>query len=136
MTAYKIIVQGGYMSGDMFGVAAAMLLDPTVCVAILQGTGEEYLAVLDDQTARLKAIEFHECQTDRDVVLLGAVDLNVTMRKMLDQVADRVTALIFAPEDWQSRFDEHGCRQVWKGGGFIHRRSGEPAGTLELGCFS
>ena len=28
---------------------------------------------------------------------------------MLDQVADRVTALVFAPEKLADRFDEHGC---------------------------
>ncbi len=67
------------------------------------------LELWDIQTARLKAVEFQECRTDREIVLVGAVDLNVTLRQMLDQVADRVTALIFAPTDWDSRFDQQGC---------------------------
>ncbi len=35
--------------------------------------------------------------------------MNVAMRRMLDQVADRVTALIHAPMSLADRFDEHGC---------------------------
>lgn len=52
---YKVIIQGGYMSGDMFGVAAAMVLDSTVCVVIIRGTDTEYLNVMDDQTDRLRS---------------------------------------------------------------------------------
>ncbi len=79
----------------------------------------DYLALLDRQqlwdiqTARLKAIEFqnrlHEIDTDCDIILLGAVDLNKTLRQMLDQVADRVTVYIVAPESLADRFDAHGC---------------------------
>ncbi|WP_157231999.1 hypothetical protein [Hyalangium minutum] len=43
------------MSGDMFGVAAAMILDPSVSVIILRGTDRAYLDVMDDQTERLTA---------------------------------------------------------------------------------
>ena len=40
----------------------------------------------------------------------------VTLRQMLDQVAERVTALVFAPPEWADRFDEHGCLlpDVWE----------------------
>ncbi|MFY0566567.1 hypothetical protein ACN28E_22400 [Archangium lansingense] len=55
MPKYKVIMQGGYMSGDMFGVAASMLLDPAVCVLILKGTDQDYLDVMDDQSDRLMA---------------------------------------------------------------------------------
>ena len=74
-----------------------------------------YLAVLDSlglwdlQTARLFAIREAECRTDVRVVLVGTVDLNNAQRLMLDQIADRVTALIFAPRELADRFDEHGC---------------------------
>ena len=74
-----------------------------------------YLATLDQlnlwdkETARLKAIEFHEIRTDCDIVLLGTVDLTSTLRQMLDQIADRVTVYVVAPEDLRERFDEHGC---------------------------
>jgi hypothetical protein len=63
----------------------------------------------DIQTARLKAIELREIQTDRDIILLGAVDLNQTIRRMLDQVAEKVTVYIVAPETLAGRFDAHGC---------------------------
>ncbi|MCE9552226.1 MAG: PD-(D/E)XK nuclease family protein [Planctomycetes bacterium] len=63
----------------------------------------------DQQTARLVAIEHHELRAQGDLVLLGTVDINQALRKMLDQVAGHVTALVFAPQDWADRFDEHGC---------------------------
>ncbi|MBI4332545.1 MAG: PD-(D/E)XK nuclease family protein [Chloroflexi bacterium] len=42
--------------------------------------------------------------------------MNATQKAMLDQVADRVTALIFAPETLAERFDEYGCvaAQAWQ----------------------
>lgn len=76
---------------------------------------QRYLELLDGQklwdiqTARLKAIEFGEICTDCDIILLGTVDLNKTLRQMLDQIAERVTAYIVAPEDLADRFDAHGC---------------------------
>lgn len=83
--------------------------------AVLRAAQEKYLERLDQlglwdqQTARLVAIERRECHTDRQVLLLAAVDINRAPRQMLDQVADRVTALIHAPEVLADRFDEHGC---------------------------
>ena len=74
-----------------------------------------YLAILDGlglwdlQTARLFAIREAECRTDAQVVLIGTADLNNAQRLMLDQIADRVTSLIFAPEELADRFDDHGC---------------------------
>jgi ATP-dependent helicase/nuclease subunit B len=76
---------------------------------------KQYLAILDcmelwdKQTARLVAIQRRECQTEAPIVLIGATDLNRSQRKMLDQVADQVTALVFAPPRLAERFDEHGC---------------------------
>lgn len=70
----------------------------------LEGAG-----LWDVQTARLVAIDQKECQTDKDIILIGAADMTITLRQMIDQVADRVTALVFAPEEWAERFDEHGC---------------------------
>ncbi len=76
---------------------------------------QEYLDLLDGlglwdkQTARIVAVKERECQTDHDIILVGTVDLNQSTRKMLDQVSDRVTALIHAPEALSDRFDEHGC---------------------------
>lgn len=82
---------------------------------VLQTVQVRYLALLDDlgmwdpQTARLVAIEQQECHTDQEIILLGAVDLPRTHRRMLDQVEDRVTAFIHAPEELADHFDEHGC---------------------------
>jgi hypothetical protein len=63
----------------------------------------------DIQTARLRAIELRELHTDRDIILLGTVDLNTTLRQMLAQVAARVTAYIIAPETLANHFDAEGC---------------------------
>jgi len=76
---------------------------------------QRYLDLLDQQklwdiqTARIKAIEFREIRTDCDIVLLGTVDLNNSLRQMLEQVACRVTAYIIAPENLADHFDTHGC---------------------------
>jgi ATP-dependent helicase/nuclease subunit B len=67
------------------------------------------LELWDVQTARLVAIEKQEIATDKQIVLLGAVDLNRAQRQMLDQIADRVTALVIATPELAERFDEHGC---------------------------
>ncbi len=73
-----------------------------------------YLRLLDDlglwdrQTARLVAIEQHEFTTESDIFLVGLVDLNAAHRAMLGQIADRVTALIFAPKSRANWFDEFG----------------------------
>lgn len=83
--------------------------------SILHDLQQAYLRMLDRlelwdvQMARQVAIEQRECHTDRDLILVGTVDMPQLLRKMLDQVADRVTALVFAPESWQDRFDRHGC---------------------------
>lgn len=75
----------------------------------------QYLALLDDlglwdiQTARRVAVRQREYHTQRQIVLAGTVDLNRVQRQMLDQVAERVTVLILAPEELAGRFDEHGC---------------------------
>lgn len=75
----------------------------------------EYLVQLDDlelwdrQASRLIAVEKQECEVDFDVVLLGTVDMNLIVKQMLNQVADRVTALVHAPASEAKRFDEYGC---------------------------
>ncbi len=74
-----------------------------------------YLDLLDEhqlwdrETARLKAIEKKEIATDCDIVLLATVDLNDTLRRMLEQIAERVTVYIVAPEEMAERFDRLGC---------------------------
>jgi RecB family exonuclease len=120
----------GEMLGRLHRELAAEALDfPAVaaCGARIEGFREaarwhalaevqkQYLAVLDGlelwdmQTARLVAIRNGECRTDTELVLLGTADLNRSQRMMLDQVAERVSALVLAPEEMADRFDEHGC---------------------------
>ena len=76
---------------------------------------QRYLRILDElglwdvQTARLVAIDKGECRQDKDIVLVGTSDMTLTVRLMLDQVAERVTALIHAPSTQADRFDAHGC---------------------------
>jgi len=83
--------------------------------AALRRLQEEYLRALDAlqlwdvQTARLVAIERRECRTDRDIIVLGAVDMPRTLRQMLEQIAERVTVLVHAPPEWGDRFDDDGC---------------------------
>jgi RecB family exonuclease/inactivated superfamily I helicase len=79
---------------------------------------QSYLDLLDSlelwdlQTARLFAIQYRECSTDREVILIGTADLNRAQRQILDLVADRVTSLVFAPQSISDRFDSHGCLAV------------------------
>jgi len=66
------------------------------------------LKLWDRQAARLIAVEKNECRTDCDILLIGTVDMNRIIRQMLDQVADRVTSLIHAPESEADAFDDYG----------------------------
>lgn len=83
---------------------------------------QNYLDMLDGhhlwdrQTARIVAVREHECRTEKDIVLMGTADLNRITRAMVDQVSDRVTALIHAPEELATHFDEYGCLrpEPWK----------------------
>ena len=89
------------------------------CLAKLQRAYLDRLDALrlwDRETARLVAIEKNECETTQQIFLLGTVDVATALRNMLAQVADHVTALVFAPSDWADRFDEIGCIRpdIWK----------------------
>lgn len=75
----------------------------TAYLRLLDGLG-----LWDRQTARLVALQQREFTTDKAIVLLGLVDLNAAHRAMLEQIADRVTALIFAPKSRANGFDEFG----------------------------
>ncbi len=67
------------------------------------------LRLWDRQTARLLAVDQDECATIHDIVLIGTVDMNGIVKKMLTQVGDRVSALVYAPESIADRFDKFGC---------------------------
>ncbi len=66
----------------------------------------------DRQNARLMAIKNEECQTDKDVFLVGTVDLNPTFRQMIRQIAAQTTVLVFAESDDHEKFDDFGCLQL------------------------
>lgn len=72
---------------------------------------DAYLAALDAMhkvdrhTARFDAA----CRAEQPILLVGAADLNRMTRRMLEQVADHVTALVHAPPDMADRFDAFGC---------------------------
>jgi ATP-dependent helicase/nuclease subunit B len=99
----------------LHGTTLAGLAEERERWAALVAVQQRYHSLLDGQelwdiqTARLKAIEFREIQTDCDILLLGTVDLNNTLRKMLDLVTEHVAAYIVAPENLADRFDAHGC---------------------------
>lgn len=74
------------------------------------------LELWDQQTARLVAIRQAECNTNSEILLVAVADMNRAEQLMLDQVRDRVTALVVAPESVSERFDEYGClrSEAWK----------------------
>ncbi|MDB4614690.1 hypothetical protein OAH18_03265, partial [bacterium] len=90
---------------------------------VLDDVQKKYLEILDRelvwdlQTARKVAVEQDECQTSHDIILIGSVDLNKTMRSILSKVEDKVTALVHAPADHAHLFDDFGCLlpDEWKG---------------------
>ena len=78
----------------------------------------KYLDVLheeglwDRQTARLMAIKYEECEIDKQVYMLGTVDLNLTSRAMLEQIGPQVTPIIFSNPEFRDYFDELGCLKI------------------------
>lgn len=90
--------------------------------AVLEKIQTQYLAILDElgfwdrQTARSMAIQFRECHTDQEVLIIGAVDLNGSMRAMLDQIASKLTLLKFGNPEEPRSFDRYGCLdlQFWE----------------------
>jgi len=68
--------------------------------------------LIDMQDARLRAIESGSIRTDRQIVLLGTVDLNGVLKKMLAAVGPNVTPYVFAPADMADAFDSFGCLLV------------------------
>ncbi len=63
----------------------------------------------DRQAARVMALQKKECRADKDIVLIGLVDLSRVFRQMLGQVASRVHSLVFAADEVLDGFDEIGC---------------------------
>lgn len=90
-------------------------------LAAAQAAYENRLATLglsDLQLARLEAIRAGNCRADRDIVLVGAADLPAAIARMLSDhnVAERVTALVYAPPELADRFDTLGnlSTEAWR----------------------
>ena len=68
----------------------------------------EQIGFVDTQFARLTAVEGRHCRSTNDVVLVGAADVPRVVERMLEQVAGRVTALVYAPPTLAERFTKFG----------------------------
>ena len=62
----------------------------------------------DKQAARNVAVRKELCTTDKQIIMLGAADLNRATKFMLDQVRSNVRILVAAPRNLSDRFDEFG----------------------------
>ena len=70
---------------------------------------ELHLAGLwDVQSARRFAIDHEEVKTDREIILVGAVDLNQAQRRFLSAVSDSVHVLVGAPSSYAAGFNNDG----------------------------
>jgi RecB family exonuclease len=67
------------------------------------------LGLVDTQLARLDAVSEAGCHCQREIVLVGVADLPQVVEKMLEQVADCVTALAYAPRELADRFTKLGA---------------------------
>ncbi len=67
------------------------------------------LNLWDIQTARLVALEYREPRTTKQIIVVGAVDLNKTQRGFLEAVAEHVEIWVAAPESHAAMFDAFGC---------------------------
>lgn len=68
------------------------------------------MGYVDPDRARALALEAGDLDAGgRDVHLVGIVELGLVVRRMLQALAEPVTALIHAPAEWEDRFDALGC---------------------------
>ncbi len=74
------------------------------------------LGLWDIQTARLMALEYREPQTHKQIIVIGAVDLNKTQRGFLEAITEHVEIWVAAPESHAAMFDPFGCldSQQWQ----------------------
>ncbi len=62
----------------------------------------------DKQAARNVAVKRELCRTDKQVIMVGAADLNRATKMMLNQIRPQVSVLVAAPRNMAARFDEFG----------------------------
>jgi RecB family exonuclease len=63
----------------------------------------------DPAEVHREALQHGRVRGDADVILVGVTDLNPLQRRMLAAAADRVIALVAAPQHLAHRFDNLGC---------------------------
>jgi ATP-dependent helicase/nuclease subunit B len=68
----------------------------------------DQLGFWDIQTARMIAVKQTECSTDKEILVAGCVDINQTIQGMLNQIADSLTIVTFAPSSESDRFQNNG----------------------------
>lgn len=70
----------------------------------------------DQQTARRVAIARGDCRSDKWMILVGLVDLDIVFRKMVEQFRDRVSVISFGDPNCRSWFDDLGClvKEQWE----------------------
>lgn len=69
------------------------------------------LTLCDRNVARVEAVDNCRltCGSSTQIVLVGMVDLNSVVKRMLKLIARNVTAFVFAPPKHADKFDECGC---------------------------
>jgi len=82
---------------------------------VLAQAQERWRAILadleldDPHESRFAAIDAGRVDPDRRVVLVGVADMNHLLRRLVERLGARATALVVAPEEEASGFDELGC---------------------------
>lgn len=89
-------------------------------LAILQRDYEKRLKSrgwVDIHMARAEALAQGRCAIQEEIVLVSVVEMGGMLREMLRHVADRVTALVYGPEESRDDFDDFGALNVerWAG---------------------
>ena len=70
--------------------------------------------LVDPHLARLEALERGAVHSERDIILIGIAQAGELLRRTLEHIPTRVTALVFAPEDEADAFDAFGRLVVEK----------------------
>lgn len=65
--------------------------------------------LVDTQLARLDAVRTGTVHNEHDIVLIGIAELPKVVERLLQSAGDRVTALVYAPEDMADRFTKLGA---------------------------
>jgi len=74
------------------------------------------LGLADPHDARRAALDAGALEQTSRVVVIGAAEMSRLQRALLDQLGERATALVLAPEILGETFDEYGCVRTgfWK----------------------